>query len=390
MRLAYGVKNMKKNAIKLLAFFSLTLLGISAILTPMSCAAQPKSIAAQVIIVDMNTGNVLFEKNADQRMPTSSMSKVMSMYVVFDAIKKGRLSLDDKLVVSENAWRKGGSKMFVEVGKRVRVEDLIKGVIIQSGNDAAIVLAENLSGSEENFGEALTRKAKELEMNSSNFVNASGWPDPNHYSTARDLSILAQRLITDFPEHYKYYGMQEFTYSGIKQANRNPLLYRKIGVDGIKTGHTDAAGYGLMASGERDGRRVVMVINGLKSEKERASESARLMEWALASFDNEHLYKAKEALVEAPVVYGKKEKVSIGLKDDVFLSIPNLKKDDVKIEAIYNTPLIAPIPEGQEVGKLLISVPDQKNYVFSLFALDSVNESGFIAKAFQKLLAKLD
>jgi serine-type D-Ala-D-Ala carboxypeptidase (penicillin-binding protein 5/6) len=231
----------------------------------MAQVAPMETVAREAYIIDAETGQVLFEKNADQKMPTSSMSKTMTMYMVFEALKNGKLTLDQELPVSETAWRMQGSKMFVPLGQMVKVEDLIRGVIVQSGNDATIVLAEGLAGSEGEFAAAMNRKAKELGMINSNFMNASGWPDENHYSTCHDLAILAIALIRDFPDYYKYYAEKEFTYNNIKQGNRNPLLYKNIGADGIKTGHTESAGYGLMASGVRDGRRVVMVLNGMAS-----------------------------------------------------------------------------------------------------------------------------
>ena len=221
-------------------------------------AATIETIARQAILVDAITNTVLFEKNADQHMPTSSMSKVMTAYMVFEALRDKRLNLEDTLPVSEHAWRTQGSKMFVELGNRIKVEDLIRGMIIQSGNDASIVLAEALGGSEEAFAKKMTERAHQLGMKDSNFVNATGWPDDNHYSTCRDLSTLARALILTFPEYYHYDAERDFTYHGIKQGNRNPLLYRNMGVDGLKTGHTDIAGYGLIASAQRDGRRLIL------------------------------------------------------------------------------------------------------------------------------------
>ncbi|HYH18896.1 MAG TPA: D-alanyl-D-alanine carboxypeptidase family protein, partial [Azospirillum sp.] len=242
-------------------------------------AATIETIAKQAILLDMTSSTVLFEKNADQRMPPSSMSKVMTMYMVFEALKSGRLSLEHTLPVSERAWRMQGSKMFVELHNMIKIDDLIKGVIVQSGNDACIVLAEGLAGSEPAFAEQMNKKAKEIGLTATNLTNATGWPDPNHYVTARDLAILAERLIKDFPEYYHYYSIRDFQYHGIKQGNRNPLLYRGIGADGLKTGHTDAAGYGLTGSAEREGRRLILVVNGLPSMQARADESARLIEW---------------------------------------------------------------------------------------------------------------
>src|SRR5262245_46738062 len=242
----------------------------------------PDTSARQVIIADFTTGTVLFEKNADERMPPSSMSKIMTAYVVFQSLKKGDMRLDDQLPVSERAWRIQGSKMFVPLGERVKVEDLLRGMIIQSGNDACIVLAEGIAGSEDAFAERMNMVAKQIGLTGSNFRNASGWPDPQHYMTARDLMIVARRLIADFPEYYKFYSEKEFTYGKdekgvpIRQGNRNPLLYKNTGADGVKTGHTDDAGYGLTASEIRDGRRVIMVLIGLPGLRAAELWSGRL------------------------------------------------------------------------------------------------------------------
>ena len=255
-------------------------LGLSAALLWPALAPPAQALetrAREAFLIDVTTGTVLLEKDADVSMPPASMSKIMTAYLVFGALKEGRISLDDKLPVSEKAWRKGGSKMFVEVGSEVSVEDLLRGVIVQSGNDACIVLAEALAGSEEAFAEQMTRKAREIGMEGSTFTNSTGWPDPNHRMTARDLAILAERMVQDFPDFYHYYSEREFTYNGIRQGNRNPLLYKNLGADGLKTGHTEEAGYGLTASAERDGRRLVLVINGLESIKARSEEAERLI-----------------------------------------------------------------------------------------------------------------
>jgi D-alanyl-D-alanine carboxypeptidase (penicillin-binding protein 5/6) len=341
--------------------------------------------AEQAYIIDFDTGQVLLAKNEDERMPTSSMSKVMTMYMVFDALKSGRIALDSELEVSEKAWRMGGSKMFVEVGKKVKVEDLIRGVIIQSGNDATIVLAEGLAGSEEAFSALMTQKAKALGMKNSNFVNASGWPDDNHYSTAKDLSILASALVRDFPEYYKYYSEMEFEFNGIKQGNRNPLLYRNIGADGIKTGHTEAAGYGLIGSGKKDGRRVIMVVNGLDSMQDRATESRRLFTLALNSFENVKLYSKGETVEVAPVSMGKQPSVPLAVEDDIIVTILKMSRDQLEVETIYTKPFLAPVQAGQRIGKLKLSIPGTPEPLeYDLLTASSVEELGFFAK----LLAK--
>lgn len=335
-------------------------------------------------MIDYDTGMTLFEKEADKRMPTSSMSKVMTMYLVFEALQNGQLSLDTELPVSEKAWRKGGSKMFVEVGDRVKVEDLVRGVIVQSGNDATIVLAEGLAGTEEAFAEALTSKAKELGMESSQFKNASGWPDPDHYSTAQDLATLGMAIIKNFPDYYRYYSEQEFTYNNIKQPNRNPLLYRNMGADGIKTGHTEAGGYGLMASGVRNGRRVVLVVNGLEDDKARAQESARLLEWGLKGFENIRLFAAGEIVDHAYVVMGKAEQVQLTTEEDINVTVPVAVKNDLKVEVLYEGPLMAPIKKGEQIATLKIEVPRVKTFEVPLIAAESVNDLGLFASAFAK------
>ncbi len=341
--------------------------------------------AKQAVIIDMQTGQVLFEKNKDMRMPTSSMSKVMSMYLVFDALKDGRLKLDDEIEVSEKAWRMGGSKMFIEVGKKVKVEDLIRGVIVQSGNDATIALAEALSGSEEAFARTLTDTAKDLGMINSNFVNASGWPDDNHYSTAEDLAVLAKALITNFPDDYHYYSEKEFTYNEINQPNRNPLLFRNIDADGIKTGHTEAGGYGLMASGIRDGRRVIMVLNGMESEKERAQESAKLLDWALREFENKKLFAAGDVLETAPVKMGKEKELPLIGEEDLFLTIQKGSADNIKADTVLNGEIIAPVKAGQELGTLTVTLPELGSFERTLVAGKDIEELGFFAGTFERI-----
>jgi D-alanyl-D-alanine carboxypeptidase (penicillin-binding protein 5/6) len=258
-------------------------------------------LARQAVMVDFATGATLLEKNADELMPPSSMSKLMTMYVVFEKLKAGQLQLNQTLPVSEKAWRMGGSKMFVELGSQISVEDLIHGVIVQSGNDACVVLAEGISGSETQFAELLTETGRRIGLQNSTFRNATGWPDPEHRMTCRDLATLARRIITDFPEYYPYYNIRSFRYNNINQENRNPLLARVAGADGLKTGHTEDAGYGLTGSAKRGDRRVIMVVNGLPSMRARAEESERLMEWAFREFEAVVLFRAQDTIEEVPV-----------------------------------------------------------------------------------------
>ncbi len=364
-------------------FRALFLIGIILFNSPAHAAMETS--AKQAIIIDMGTGMTLFEKNSDERMPTSSMSKVMTAYMVFEALKEGRVQMDTMLPVSEKAWRKGGSKMFIEVGSRVSVEDLLKGLIVQSGNDASIALAEGLAGDEDAFAAVMTQRANDLGMKGTQLKNASGWPDPDHYSTARDLALLAQRLIVDYPHEYALYSIKEFTYNGITQANRNPLLYRNMGVDGIKTGHTSVGGYGLMASGENDGRRVVMVVNGLNSEQERAMESARLMSWALNGFETVNLINVGDVIDTLPLMYGDSDSVELTVNRDVRITVPKAEKDSVKTEIIYNTPLIAPVNKGDMVGTLNIIIPQLGEFKVPVVAAEDIEKAGFISRAFTNL-----
>ena len=330
--------------------------------------------------MDVATGTVLFEKNADGRMAPSSMSKMMTVYQVFDALKEGSLSLDDKFLVSEKAWRKGGSKMYVSVNTRVNVEDLIKGVIVQSGNDASIVIAEGLSGSEDAFALELNELAKTLSMTNSSFVNSSGWPDPDHYTTARDLSKLARATINSFPDYYHYYSQKSFTYSGIKQFNRNPTLYRALGADGLKTGRTQTAGFGLAASAIRKDRRLVMVLNGLPSSKARANESARILDWGYRVFDNYPLFKTGETVTDALVWMGESSKVPLLIQQDLTITLPRKARKSMKVTAIFNQPILAPIKIGDKLAVLKVEATGQKSLEIPLFSGADVNRLGILLR----------
>ncbi len=343
-------------------------------------AAATETPARQAILVDMTTGSVLLEKNADELVPPASMSKIMTLYMVFERLKDGSLSLDDTFLVSAKAWRKGGSKMFVEVDKRVRVEDLLRGVIVSSGNDAAIVLAEGLAGTEELFAEEMTRRAREIGLEHSVFKNATGWPDPEHLMTARDLAILAQHTIENFPGLYPYYAETTFTYNGIRQENRNPLLNQRTGADGLKTGHTEASGYGLTASVERDGRRLILVVNGLAGVRERATESARLIEWGLREFDTYALFKAGEVVEEAEVWFGEAARVPLVVASDVVVTLPRKARVEMTVAAHYEGPIPAPIEAGAQIAKLVVSAPGIQPVEFPLVAGAGVERLGLFGR----------
>ncbi|MCB1538161.1 MAG: D-alanyl-D-alanine carboxypeptidase [Rhodospirillales bacterium] len=372
---------------RLIAAFVAVLSLFSSTVLPARAAAPIDTIARSAYIVDMTTGTVLLDKNADMRIPTASMSKIMTTAVVFDAIHKGQLSLSDMLPVSEKAWRMGGSKMFVELGSKISVDDLLKGVIVQSGNDATIVLAEGLAGSENAFVDRMNAMAGEWGLKNTHFMDASGMPDPGHYSTARDLATISEHLIRDYPEDYKYYGMREFTWHKITQPNRNPLLGKVEGADGIKTGHTEEAGYCLIGSAERNGRRVVMVVTGLPSWDDRVQESTRLMEWALRNFKVETLLKRGQVVGQAPVVYGAAKSVPLIVGADAVATVPatyNPRDRQVKIR--FMTPLVAPVKAGQTVGTVLVDVAGAGTQEFPLLAGSAVDTKGWFALTFDKII----
>lgn len=359
---------------------------------PFSALAQNvapvETTAKQAFIMDANTGAVLYAKDADTPMPTSSMSKMMTMYLVFDALKSGKLKMTDELPVSERAWKQEGSRMFLNVGQTANVEDLIRGVAVQSGNDAAVVLAEGLGGgSEYTFAEMMNAKAGELGMTNSRFMNATGLPDPQHYASPRDLAILALALIRDFPEHYHYFSEKEFTYNKIRQGNRNPLLYRNMNVDGLKTGHAEQAGYGLTASAIRSGRRVILVLNGLKNMQQRADESARMLDWAYREYGLYTVAKAGEKLAEVQVWLGREKTVPLVVAQDVALTLPRSARSDLKAVMSFNQPVPAPIAKGQEIGKLTVTVAGAEPREVPLLAGADVPRLGFFARVTAKLQA---
>lgn len=339
--------------------------------------------AREAILVDAQSGRVLFEKNADELMPPSSMTKVMTLYLVFERLADGRLTMEDTLPVSERAWRKGGSKMFVEVGDRVSIENLLRGIIIQSGNDACIVVAEGLSGTEDAFAREMTKRGREIGLTSSTFKNSTGWPDPEHRMTARDLNLLALRTILDFPQYYHYFAETDFTWSDITQSNRNPLLYKNMGADGLKTGHTQEAGYGLTASAIRDGRRLVLVVNGLPSERARSEESERLIEWGFREFSNYELFSAGQEVDRAEVWLGAEESVPLTLSEPVLVTLSQREHEEMTVSVLYDAPVPAPIAEGQELAVLRISAPGMEPMEYPLYAATNVEKVGPFGRMFE-------
>ena len=346
------------------------------------CLAAPPPAAAietqakQALLVDFETGAVLLEKNADESMAPSSMSKLMTIYMVFERLRDGRLSLEDRLPVSTKAWRKGGSKMFVKEKDKVSVEDLIRGVVVQSGNDACIVIAENLSGDEDAFAREMTERGHELGLENSVFKNSTGWPDLGHTMTSKDLAILAQRTIRDFPEYFHYYAEKNFTYNGIRQSNRNPLLYKNLGADGLKTGHTKLGGFGLVASAERKGRRLILVLNGLPSVKIRSQESERLLEWGFREFNNYRLFSAGDTVAQAAVWLGDADQVPLVIENDLVITMPKKSRRKMKVGARFEGPVPAPIRAGHEVALLEVSAPGFETLEIPLVAGEGVGRLG--------------
>jgi len=343
--------------------FSITCLLLTMLCASIASAQQPRPTPAAPVIgaksyllIDSITGNELASLDPDARNPPASLTKIMTEYVVFSALRDGQITMQDQVTVSEKAWRMEGSRMFIEVGKQVKVEDLLMGMIVQSGNDASVALAEHVAGSESVFAELMNQHAQQIGMLSSNFVNATGLPDANHYTTARDLATLARRMIQDFPEYYRMHSVKEFTYNDIRQPNRNALLWRDSTVDGLKTGHTDEAGYCLVASAERDGMRVVSVVMGTASEKARATGSQALINYGFRFFETRLLFKAGAEISTVRVWKSANETSALGVTEDLYITVPRGSYDE--LESTLDAPAIieAPLATGQPVAYLKVSL----------------------------------
>jgi serine-type D-Ala-D-Ala carboxypeptidase (penicillin-binding protein 5/6) len=347
---------------------------------PAARAEAYETAAHAAILIDLQSGQELYAKNADVPLHPASMSKLMTVLMVFERLADGSLSLDDTLPVSEKAWRKGGSKMFVDLGSRVRVEDLLHGIIVQSGNDACIVVAEALGGTEEAFSEQMTRRGRELGLTHSVFKNASGWPDADHLMSARDLATLATIIIKQYPQYYKIFGEKEFIYNNIRQHARNPLLYQDIGADGLKTGHTEEAGYGLTASAVRDGRRLVMVLAGLQRPGDRAREAAGLLDYGYRNFKNYQLFARGDAVEQADVWLGSAGSVPLLVQEDVWVSLTADGRRDLRVKVAYDGPIPAPIADGSQVAELEITAPGLQPRRIPLIAGDTVQAASMFGR----------
>ncbi|MGV6810616.1 MAG: D-alanyl-D-alanine carboxypeptidase family protein [Brevirhabdus sp.] len=359
------------------------LLGVFATFALSLPAAAFDTQARAAFVLDYGTGTVLMEKEADVPLPPASMSKLMTVYMLFDALRDGRVSMDTRLRVSERAMAMGGSTMFLNTRDRPTVEELIQGIVVLSGNDACVVVAEGLAGSEDAFARTMNEKAKALGMTGSTFANASGWPNPGQRMTMHDLGILAQHLITEFPEYYGYFGQPEFGFDGRapkNRYNRNPLLKLGIGADGLKTGHTQEAGYGLVGSAAQGTRRVILVISGLQSEKQRAEEGERIVNWAMRQFVEKTVIKGGTRLAEMPVWMGQSEQVGLVLEDDLTALLPAISKDQVKAQVVFEGPVRAPVTKGTVLGKLVLTIPGQDPIERPLAADADVVQGGFMTR----------
>lgn len=341
--------------------------------------------ARQAILVDVSTNSILFEKDADTAFPPASMSKLMTVYLAFEAVKNGTMRLDDEVVVSDDAWRNWnnrGSTMFLRARDTVTVEDLLRGIIVLSGNDACVVLAEHMAGSHETFVEWLNAKAIELGMTNSHFMNANGWPAEGHVMSARDLATLSVHLSRDFPDLYPMFAEREYLYKDFRsnRYNRNPLLGRFPGADGLKTGHTEESGYGLAASAQREGRRLVLVVGGLTSTNERMRESQRLMQYGFRNFSHYPLFRAGETVDNAEVWLGENATVPLVIADDVAITMSRKQRAQMKVRIEYMNPVPAPIQKGQPVGELIVDMPGRAPVKAALLAGNSIEEVGGFGK----------
>ncbi|MBU1189101.1 MAG: D-alanyl-D-alanine carboxypeptidase [Gammaproteobacteria bacterium] len=340
----------------------------------------PRLSASSYLLQDFNSATVLVQHNADARVEPASITKVMTAYVVFHELQAGKLALDDLVTVSEKAWRKGGSKMFIEVGDKVLVEDLLRGMIVQSGNDASIALAEAVAGSEAAFASVMNGYAAQLGMQDSHFVNATGWPHEDHYTTAADLARLARAMIQEFPDFYGYFAEREFSYGGIEQPNRNRLLLLGPGVDGLKTGHTEAAGYCLLASAEQDGMRLISVVMGTESEQQRNDQSLELLVYGQRFFTSMLVQQGQEPIGQLRIWKGAQDTVAVQVSADIHVAVPRSQVDDVRTVVRVQQPLLAPLAAGDEVGRLQVLLADSVIAEYPLQAADDVAPAGLMTR----------
>lgn len=345
----------------------------------------PQLAASSYLLIDANSGAVLVEHNADEPLPPASLTKMMTSYIASLEILRGQLKEEDLVLVSEKAWRKGGSKMFIEVGAQVRVIDLLRGIIIQSGNDASIAMAEHIAGSEEAFADLMNAHAERLGMTNTHFENSTGWPAEGHVSSARDLAKMAKAIIRDDPEHYQIYKEKEFLWQGIKQPNRNLMLWRDSTVDGLKTGHTEEAGYCLVASAEREGMRLISVVMGTSSEAARAAETQKLLTWGFRFFETKTFYKPGQVLSNARVWAGEQNAVEVGLTDGLVMTMPKGQMDKLEASITMNNAIKAPIAAGDVLGQVEVSNGEEIVHTAPVVALADVEEAGIFGRLWDSI-----
>ncbi|MBQ75598.1 MAG: serine-type D-Ala-D-Ala carboxypeptidase [Gammaproteobacteria bacterium] len=370
---------------RLLTLFFILAIPCTLFAAPPIIPAPPQLAAQGYLLIDAATGTVLVEHNSKQRLPPASLTKIMTSFVAASEIERGTASLKDSVNVSVKAWRMEGSRMFIQESTRVLVQDLLRGIVVQSGNDASVALAEHLAGSEEAFVNIMNQQASRLGMVDTNFANSTGLPDENHYTTASDLARLTVALIEKYPEHYKLYSEKYFTYNNIRQPNRNSLLWRDNTVDGVKTGHTDAAGYCLIASAVRDGMRLVSVVMGTQSEEARSTESQKLMTYGFRYFETVSLYSGNETLKKVRVWGGSHSSINVGLVNDVVVTIGRGARDSLAAHMDITNEIYAPLSEGQELGILSVKMNEEVLLSPKLVALNAVEQAGFFSRAWDEI-----
>lgn len=370
----------------------LTLFWVSAAnAAPVIIPAPPQLASQAYLLMDATTGEILIEENADLQLPPASLTKMLTSYVVTDEIHRGKLKETDTVLITDDAWQRGGSKsgsstMFLDPRTRVSVIDLLRGVIVQSGNDASIALAQHLAGSEDAFADVMNQYAQLLGMTRSHFVNSTGWPAENHHATARDLAILARAVINDHPKYYELYAEKYFSYNGINQPNRNRLLFRDPSVDGLKTGHTEAAGFCLVASAKKQNMRLISVVLGAKTDEARAVDSQKLLSYGFRYYQTHPLYKGGETLSTAKVWKGEADQISLGLLEDAVITIPRGGKDQLAAEIRVDSVIQAPIETGQVLGELVVQREGEIEFKADLVALAPIAEAGFFARLWDSLV----
>lgn len=348
--------------------------------------SAPNLAASSWVLMDADSGKILVEHNADKELPPASLTKMMTAYIVEREIDAENIDADDEVTISENAWRTGGSRMFLNPGSKVSVDNLLRGVVIQSGNDASVALSEHIAGSEDAFADLMNQQASRMNLQHTHFMNPTGLPHDDHYSSARDLAVIAQHIIKDYPDHYEVYSEKYFTWNDIRQPNRNRLLWRDPSVDGLKTGHTEAAGYCLVASAKKDDTRLVAVVMGTDSDEARAQETQKLLSYGFRFFETQRLYESGAVLNKPRIWGGEKDELRLGVADDVYLTVPRGHGDDLNAQLDIQKTIDAPVEKGEQLGTLKIKLDGEVLDERPLVALESISEGGFFKRLWDSVL----